>query len=345
MGRTHRAAVLPVAVVFAGAGAAAALAPVGAAIASVHRASAATEQLHLGRIPFSYPSVNAAAWILLGLAVLGASAIAGALRAAFGHRAEYRRFLARLPVVGRLGGRSDVHVIADPRPQAFCAGYLRPRVYISQGAVNLLSEAELEAVLAHEHHHLRVRDPLRIASGRILGRALFFVPAVRAMFGRYGDEAELNADVAAVRQGAGGRAALASALLAFDAAGAGIAPERVDALLGRRWDWRCPWATMTASLISLASVASLTWGTSQGASATATFNLPFLSSKPCLVMLGLAPLVGSVVLFRHRAGARSRRANQPITPPCEPSARATRRTRPRPGRGARTGSPHTAIRT
>ena len=331
---------------FAGAGAAAALAPVGAVLASVHRASAATEQLHLGRILFTYPSVNAAAWILLGLALVGTAAIAAGLRSAFACRAEYRRFLARVPVVGRLGGRSGVHLVADPRPQAFCAGYLRPRVYVSQGAVDLLSEAELEAVLAHERHHLHVRDPLRIASGRILGQALFFVPAVRAMFGRYGEEAELNADGAAVREGPGGRAALAAALLAFDGAGAGISPERVDALLGTRRAWRCPRATVTASLISLVGVAAVTWGMSQAASATATFNLPFLSSQPCLAVLALGPLLGSVAVLRHRTAARRRRG---LTPPCEASASASagamRKTPLRPGRGERTASPRRAIRT
>ena len=66
-------------------------------------------------------------------------------------------------------------------------------MYISQGALELLSDDELEAVLAHENHHLHVRDPLRLACGRILSQALFFVPALRTLFSRYADLAELNA--------------------------------------------------------------------------------------------------------------------------------------------------------
>jgi hypothetical protein len=128
-------------------------------------------------------------------------------------------------------------VIRDPRPQAFCAGYLRPVVYVLRRTVELLSDVELDAVLAHERHHRRVRDPLRIACGGVLGEALFFLPALRPLCDRYADVAELNADRAAVHASAGREAPLASALLVFDesapAGVSGISPERVDSLLGQ----------------------------------------------------------------------------------------------------------------
>jgi Zn-dependent protease with chaperone function len=306
--RTQHPVVLPLALLLAGAGSVASTAPVGAAIASVHRASMATGRLDLAGIAVSYPRLNAAAMILLGLALIGASAIAVALRAGLRQRRAYRRFLAGLEVVGHLSDSGAV-VIADPRPQAFCAGYLRPRVYISQAALNLLGDAELQAVLAHEHYHRRVRDPLRLACGRILSQALFFLPALQALFGRYSDVAELNADRAAARADAGGRAALASALLAFDASGAGISPERVDSLLGQTVGWRRPWWLMSASFVALSSLISVTWGASQAASAQATLNLPFLSSTPCLVMLTLAPLLGCAMilatLWRSRLSPRA----------------------------------------
>jgi Zn-dependent protease with chaperone function len=304
--RAHHPVVLPLALLLAGAGTVASTAPVGAAIASVHRASATTGRLRLAGIAVSYPRLNAAAWILLGLALIGLCAIAVALRAALRQRRAYRQFLAELEVVGRVSD-SDALVIADPRPQAFCAGYLRPRVYISRAALSLLGDAELRAVLAHEQYHQRVRDPLRLACGRILSQALFFLPALRALFGRYCDVAELNADRAAVRAGAGDRAALASALLAFDASGAGISPERVDSLLGHAIDWRRPWWLMSASFVALSSLIAVTWGASQAASAQATLNVPFLSSQPCLVMLTLAPLLGCVMILatrRRRASVR-----------------------------------------
>jgi len=85
-------------------------------------------------IAFSYPRLNAAAWLLLGLALIGSAAIAIAVRAVLRQHRAYRHFLAQVEVVGRLGERAGVQVIAERRPQAFCAGYLRPTVYISQGA-------------------------------------------------------------------------------------------------------------------------------------------------------------------------------------------------------------------
>src|SRR4051794_29773313 len=67
----------------------------------------------------------------------------------------------------------------DPTPQAFCAGYVRQRVYISTGALALLSEPELAAVRAHDRHHAASRDPLRLACARVCSHALFFLPALR----------------------------------------------------------------------------------------------------------------------------------------------------------------------
>jgi len=306
--RTHHGFVLGVSLCLAGLGAAAAVAPVGVPIASVHRAAALSDRLWLAGVPFSYPRANAAAWILLALALVGASAVTAALRAALRQRRAYRQFLAQIEIVGHLSSHPAVLVIADPYPQAFCAGYLRPRVYISRAALDLLSEAELNAVLAHEHHHRRVRDPLRLACGRILSQALFFLPALRALFGRYADLAELDADDAAIRTRGSGRAALASALLAFEATGAGIAPERVDWLLGRPVaGWQRPWWPMTASVVSLASLIALTWGLGRAASAQATFNVPLVSSQPCLVLMTLVPVLSCGAVVARRMALRHTR--------------------------------------
>lgn len=293
--RSELGSVLRLALVLASAGGAASIASIGTAIASIHHSSAATGRVDVAGIPFSYPRLNAAAWILLGLALIAVIVIAVALRAVVRQRRAYRRLLDRLEILGQLSTRSTVQVIADPRPQAFCAGYLRPSVYISQAALDLLSEAELEAVIAHEQHHRLARDPLRFACGRILAQALFFIPALRALFTRYADLAELNADGAAVCA-SGGPAPLASALLAFEASGAGIPPERVDALLGQRVSWRPPWWLVAGSVCSVLSLSALIWTTSKGASALATFNLPFLTSQPCLAMLTLLPLLAVVAL-------------------------------------------------
>ena len=106
-------------------------------------------------------------------------------------------------------------VIADSHPRAFCAGLFRPRVYVSTGAMALLDDAALSAVLAHEHHHARRHDPLRLAAGRVLARALFFLPGLGDLVERQQALAELSADESAVDASPDNRSALARAMLSF----------------------------------------------------------------------------------------------------------------------------------
>src|SRR5581483_10269130 len=115
---------------------------------------------------------------------------------------------------------------------------------ISSGAVALLDEAALDAVLAHESHHARCRDPLRLAGGRVLARALFFVPGLTELARRQQDLAEFGADERAMT-GPDGPAGLARAMLSFSepssgAGSVGVDPRRVDHLLGEPPSWRFP---------------------------------------------------------------------------------------------------------
>lgn len=283
----------------------AAAAALGALVGSVQRASPGAGRLDVLGLALSYPAMNGSEWLLLGLGGVGGLVIAIAGRAVWRQRTAYRDFLARLDVVIRLGDHPNVTVIAGSRPEAFCAGYLRPTIYISQGALELLRAPELKAVLAHEQHHRLVRDPLRFAFVRILTQALFFVPVLRPLRDRYADVAELNADRAAVRACAGRQSPLASALLVFDAsapAGAsGISPERVDSLLGQPIPWRVPISLMAASLVALSALTVLIWQASGTASARANFNLPILSSRPCILMITMLPMLGCMTLVGRLA--------------------------------------------
>jgi len=265
------------------------------AIASIHPESSRAGELALAGLHFTYPAVNGAGFVLLVIATLGAVAVAMGGRACWRQCRQYRRLIAHVRLLKPLERDPRVKVIADGRPQAFCAGYLRPTVYVSQPTVELLSEAELRAVLAHEHHHRRIRDPLRFACLRILSDALFFVPVLTRLSERYADLAELSADRAAVHASGGDQAPLASALLAFDESGppgvTGISPERVDSLLGQPIRWRLPLGLLGASIGSLAALGLLIWGASGAGSAHATLGVPILSSRPCLVLTTIFPFV------------------------------------------------------
>jgi hypothetical protein len=191
----------------------------------------------------SYPAANAGAIAVTALAALGLSM---ALAAAFGVARELladRRFRQALAARSPLP-LQEAWVIKDEDPQAFCAGFWRPRVFVSTGALELLDGRALASVLAHERHHARRRDPLRLACGRVLAAALFFIPAYRHLVQRQHALAEISADEAAVLSADGDRSALASAMLSSSEAsgvdGAGLDPERVDHLHGEHPQWRFP---------------------------------------------------------------------------------------------------------
>jgi beta-lactamase regulating signal transducer with metallopeptidase domain len=289
------------------AGLAATVAVVGAAASSVHIAPHSGHRLVVASQDFTYPAVNVAAGILLALAALGAGIIIVALRAGWRQVRATRAFLRDLHVIGPLASHPTVYVIDDVSPQAFCAGYMRPRVYVSTRALALLSESELRTVLAHEYHHRDMRDPLRLACGRILSDALFFMPVMRRLHDRYCDLAELTADAAALHATNGETAPLASALLALGTQDSenvvGISPERVDSLLGLPRTWRLPSLLVIAALATIATLVALVWRTSQAASAHTTFNLPIVASQPCILVLGLVPMLACAAAITSRRHA------------------------------------------
>ena len=130
-------------------------------------------------------------------------------------------------------GIARVSVLPAQTSIAFCAGFLRPCVYVSEGLVARLGEPELAAVLAHEAAHARRGDPLRLALASFVADLFFAVPLVarwrRSSVRRF----ELRADEAAAR--ATSRGAVAGALLALDGEPSSV-PEvtaaRVSWLLG-----------------------------------------------------------------------------------------------------------------
>jgi Zn-dependent protease with chaperone function len=100
------------------------------AIASVHRASAGSHEIVLAGLRFTYPTVNDSGALLLAIAALGAAAVTIAARASWRQHRRYQGFIGHIGPLEPLEKDPRVKVIADPRPQAFCAGLLRPTVYV-----------------------------------------------------------------------------------------------------------------------------------------------------------------------------------------------------------------------
>ena len=277
-------------------------------VRAVHVRPDAAHRLDVGGVGLSYPTINVAAVVVLGLAVLGAAVIAVTATAVWGQLRAHRRLVRALPIRGPLAAHPSVLVVDAAAPLAFCAGWLRPRVYISTGVLRRLSEPELRAVLAHEQHHGALRDPLRLAVGRVLSQALFFLPVVRALHDRYADAAELRADAAALQAVDGAPGPLASALLVFGRGASGevtgISPQRVDALLGLPVAVRLPRTLLVGGLLTIAVLVALAWRAGGSASVQATLNLPIATSQPCVLVLALVPVLTCVAAAMLRRPAR-----------------------------------------
>src|SRR5262249_46033553 len=69
-------------------------------------------------------------------------------------------------------GVPGVRGLAHPSAAAYCGPGLRSEVVVSEGALKLLSEDEMAAVLAHEAAHVRERHDLVLLPFAALGRAL-----------------------------------------------------------------------------------------------------------------------------------------------------------------------------
>ena len=176
-----------------------ALAPAGA----THLA--ALDGVDVGRLP-AWALLAAAlglALLLRLLTVLLASTVR-VLRERRRHRAVLDLVATRNPL---LRGTS---VVDHDLPVAYCLPGLRPRVVLSRGAVSLLSEDELRAVLAHERAHLTMRHDLVVLPFVALGATFPRLACVRAARRAVGQLVEMLADDRAARRH--DRGALARAL-------------------------------------------------------------------------------------------------------------------------------------
>jgi Peptidase family M48 len=162
----------------------------------------------------------------LGLAglVLMCTLATGAARLRAGRRAALRHAqTARL--VGQQVTDLEATVLDDPRPAAYCLPGPQPTVVLTTGTLQLLDDAQLAAVLAHERAHLASRHHLLMTMART-GRMVFpFIPLMREADTQVARLAELHADDAA-RAGDSGPLATALVILAT---GGGTAPSMAAA--------------------------------------------------------------------------------------------------------------------
>jgi Zn-dependent protease with chaperone function len=181
-------------------------------------------------------------WILL-------AAFAGVVRA----RRRQRMLLSLLAhgdpkVPGAL-------VVDHPAATAYCVPGLRSRIVVSAGALALLDQAELAAVLAHERAHLRERHDLVLLPFTALLQAFRWSAAARQAHAAVSMLVEMHADDRALRHRPARE--LATALLRVGAAGGVHAPAGALAVVGGQCDGQGPAPRLPVAVIALVGVAAV----------------------------------------------------------------------------------------
>ncbi len=171
------------------------------------------------------------------------------------------------PLLHELGIADRIDLTEDEQAYSFCYGLLRPRICISTGLLALLEPSELRALLIHERHHLRRRDPLRKLVSRAFARALAIFPIAGELAYRHRVAQEIAADRAAVQE-CGTPTPLAAALVKLLTAPPAIShmtsvvgalsvtEARIAWLLyGRQAFARSAWTRLAASVLVIAGIA------------------------------------------------------------------------------------------
>lgn len=92
-----------------------------------------------------------------------------------------------------LGITSRVEEIKSNNPVVFCYGVIRPKICVSSKVVDLLSPAELQAVLLHESQHMISHEPARLLVIKFIN-TFRFIPGIKSLTKKYLSFSELAAD-------------------------------------------------------------------------------------------------------------------------------------------------------
>ena len=215
-------------------------------------------------ICFLLAAVAAAFVVALGFLVAGLrSGIVGVAAYREIRRLPRAAWPAKLATAAAADGIPRLVFLELTEPTAFCAGLLRPTVFISAGAVASLTPEQLNGVLVHEADHARSHEPMRRTLRQSFAYGFFYLPVVRWWARYQGERAELRADRAALATV--GAKAVAGALLATNWGGparfatgfSGGAEARVAQILGDPVPARRPpaWAV----LVSIAGFSAAVW--------------------------------------------------------------------------------------
>jgi Zn-dependent protease with chaperone function len=107
----------------------------------------------------------------------------------------------------------EAYQIEHTFPLIAIVGFLRPRLFIANQVLEILTPEEISAAVAHENGHLAARDNLKRGLLQACRDALLIIPSGRLLDKAWSEASEEAADENAARQGNGVALDLASALV------------------------------------------------------------------------------------------------------------------------------------
>jgi Zn-dependent protease with chaperone function len=151
------------------------------------------------------------AFLILLIARLGYSAS----KEAVVHRASCRKHRRDLNLVSRHDPRWNVSVIDHPSSAAYCLPGKPGSIVVTAGALDVLDDDQIEAVIAHERAHLHGHHGWVLAAARVAARALPRLQLARTAQSEIITLVEMRADQIALRSSH--RSAMAQALVHLSA--------------------------------------------------------------------------------------------------------------------------------
>lgn len=109
------------------------------------------------------------------------------------------RSLAYESLYRQLQLEEKVVLVKDPKPFAFCLGFLRPKIILSTALLKLAKPQELEAILHHEKYHLEHKDALLMLLAKIIQSLFPFFPLISDQIRHYAVTREVKADEQAIK--------------------------------------------------------------------------------------------------------------------------------------------------
>ncbi|MFD0682004.1 MULTISPECIES: M56 family metallopeptidase [unclassified Paenibacillus] len=85
-------------------------------------------------------------------------------------------------------------VLRESSPLAFAVGFMRPKIVISTGLLDLLSPEEVKAVLLHERYHCQCHHPLKKWITGLFIKSMEYVPVIKSLGAHFEIWIELQAD-------------------------------------------------------------------------------------------------------------------------------------------------------